>query len=132
MRSVAVNYTGLRLAATARAGALQAAMRDPVTSTRPAAADRGEATLDRAADGRAAGGLFGLLALVTAVQMLATFSLLVLPTLSTRAAVTFGIGAEVVGYQLSIVYAAASVVSSFAGVLVRLPRPRTGAGLRAH
>ncbi len=66
-----------------------------------------------------------LLVMVTAVQALATFSVLALPTLATRATATFGIGAEAVGYQISIVYLAAAALSGMAGLLVR----RWGAAL---
>jgi MFS family permease len=66
-----------------------------------------------------------LLATVTAVQALATFAVLALPTLATRASATFGIGAEAVGYQISIVYVAGAALSSIAGLLVR----RWGAAL---
>jgi predicted MFS family arabinose efflux permease len=64
-------------------------------------------------------GLVFLLGLVTGVQALATFSVLALPTLATLAAPDFGFGAESIGYQISIVYAAASLLSSVAGLYVR-------------
>lgn len=64
-------------------------------------------------------GLVLLLGLVTSVQALATFSVLALPTLATLAAPDFGFGAESIGYQISIVYAAASLLSSVAGLYVR-------------
>lgn len=60
-----------------------------------------------------------LLVLVTSVQALATFTVLALPTLATKAAPTFGLGAETVGYQISVVYAAAAFSSSAAGLWVR-------------
>lgn len=60
-----------------------------------------------------------LLALVTAVQLLATFAVLALPTLAPAAAVTFGTRTETVGFQLSLIYIAASAFSSFAGLWVR-------------
>jgi MFS family permease len=63
--------------------------------------------------------LSALLVMVTLVQALATFAVLALPTLATRAAESFGIGAEGVGYQISIVYVAAAALSSIAGLLVR-------------
>lgn len=66
-----------------------------------------------------------LLTLVTGVQGLATFSVLTLPTLATLAATHFGIGPEAIGYQISIVYAAAASLSSVAGLYVR----RHGAAL---
>ena len=66
-----------------------------------------------------------LLATVTAVQGLSTFAVLALPTLATRASATFGVGAEAVGYQISIVYLAGAALSSIAGLFVR----RWGAAL---
>jgi MFS family permease len=60
-----------------------------------------------------------LLGMVTVVQVLATFAVLALPTLATRASVTFGMGAETVGYQISLVYLAAASLSSGAGLFVR-------------
>jgi len=51
--------------------------------------------------------------------MLATFAVLALPTLATLAAPHFGFGAESIGYQISVIYGAAAVLSSFAGVYVR-------------
>ena len=60
-----------------------------------------------------------LLALVTAVQLLATFAVLAVPTLAPAAAETFGVRTETVGFQLSLIYVAASSVSSFAGLWVR-------------
>lgn len=60
-----------------------------------------------------------LLGLVTGVQALATFSVLALPTLATLAAPALGFGAESIGYQISIVYAAAALLSSIAGIYVR-------------
>lgn len=63
--------------------------------------------------------MFALLVTVTAVQALATFAVLALPTLATRASATFGIGAEMVGYQISIVYVAGASLSSVAGLFVR-------------
>lgn len=64
-------------------------------------------------------GLALLLGLVTGVQALATFAVLALPTLATVAAPHFGFGAETIGYQISIVYAAAALLSSIAGLYVR-------------
>ena len=65
------------------------------------------------------GMLVLLLALVTSVQSMATFTVLALPTLATKAASTFGLGAETAGYQISVVYAAAAFSSSVAGLWVR-------------
>jgi MFS family permease len=60
-----------------------------------------------------------LLGLVTGVQGLATFSVLALPTLATLAAPHFGYGAESIGFQISVIYAAAATLSSMAGLYVR-------------
>lgn len=60
-----------------------------------------------------------LLGLVTLVQALATFAVLALPTLATRAAPSYGFAAAVVGYQISVVYLAGSLMSGMAGLLVR-------------
>lgn len=68
--------------------------------------------------------LASLVALVASVQGLATFAALALPTLAPKAAPSYGVGAEVVGYQVSLVYVAAAAVSTFAGLFVR----RHGAG----
>lgn len=64
-------------------------------------------------------GFVGLVLLVTSVQALASFSVLALPTLAPRAAETFGVGPEAVGYQISVVYLAAASLSSVAGMFVR-------------
>ncbi|MET0568653.1 MAG: MFS transporter [Hyphomicrobiaceae bacterium] len=69
-------------------------------------------------------GLAGLVALVASVQGLATFAALALSTLAPKAAPSFGVGAEMVGYQVSLVYVAAAALSTFAGLFVR----RHGAG----
>jgi predicted MFS family arabinose efflux permease len=69
-------------------------------------------------------GLAGLVALVASVQGLATFAALALSTLAPKAAPSFGVGAEWVGYQVSLVYVAAAALSTFAGLFVR----RHGAG----
>lgn len=60
-----------------------------------------------------------LVILVTSVQVLTTFTVLALPTLATRAAATFGHGAEAVGFQISVVYVAAASLSSVAGLIVK-------------
>jgi predicted MFS family arabinose efflux permease len=65
------------------------------------------------------GGLVALLALVTGVQALATFAVLALPTLATKAAPAFGFGAETAGYQIGVVYSGAAALSDFAGLVVR-------------
>lgn len=66
-----------------------------------------------------------LIAIVTAVQALGTFSVLALATLATEAAPAFRLGPEAVGYQISVVYIAAASVSIVAGMHVR----RRGAAL---
>ncbi len=68
--------------------------------------------------------LIPLLALITAVQMLATYAVFALPTIAPKAAVTLGVAPQWVGYQMSVIYLAAASVSSYAGVIVR----RYGAG----
>lgn len=73
---------------------------------------------------RQAEPLVRLLAMVTLIQALATFAVLALPTLAPRAAQTFAVTPEDVGYQISVIYAAAAAMSVFAGLLVR----RFGAG----
>jgi MFS family permease len=60
-----------------------------------------------------------LLGLVSGVQAVTLFAVLALPTLATKAAPAFGVGAEAVGYQISLIYVIASLVSSFAGLYVR-------------
>lgn len=60
-----------------------------------------------------------MIGLVTGVQGLATFTVLALPTLATKAAPTFDIGPEAVGYQISVIYVAAAMLSSMAGLFVR-------------
>ena len=77
------------------------------------------ATAVVAAPALSTSGLIGLLGLVTGVQALATFVVLALPTLPTLAAPHFGFGPESIGYQISVVYAAAAFLSSFAGLYVR-------------
>lgn len=70
------------------------------------------------------GGLPVVLGLVTAVQALATFTVLALPSVAPKAAETFGLQPQFLGYQISLVYGAGAVLSCYAGVLVR----RFGAG----
>ncbi|HRD74584.1 MAG TPA: MFS transporter [Hyphomicrobiaceae bacterium] len=62
---------------------------------------------------------FVLLGLVTAVQLLATFAVLSLPTLAPRAAPSFGVGPEMIGVQISFIYFAASAFSNISGLIVR-------------
>ncbi len=68
--------------------------------------------------------LFAVLAITTAVQGLATFSVFALPTLAPKAAEAFGVPPQFVGYQVSIIYIAAAMISGYAGMFVR----RYGAG----
>jgi predicted MFS family arabinose efflux permease len=79
----------------------------------------GSAAPQAISGGKTASGLVLLLILVTGVQALATFSVLALPTLATLAAPALGFGPENIGYQISVVYAAAAMLSSMAGVYVR-------------
>lgn len=60
-----------------------------------------------------------LLALITGVQALATFSVFALPTLAPKAAATFGLVPQAVGYQVSVIYIAAACLSGYAGLFVR-------------
>ena len=60
-----------------------------------------------------------LLGLVSGVQAVTLFAVLALPTLATKAAPAFGVGAEAVGYQISLIYIVASLFSSFSGLYVR-------------
>lgn len=60
-----------------------------------------------------------VLALATLVQALATFSVFALPTLAPKAAATFGLAPQLVGYQVSVTYLAAALVSGFGGLVVR-------------
>lgn len=78
---------------------------------------------------RAADGLPFLLGVVTSVQMLATFSLLSLSTLAPKVASTAGVPAQWVGYQVSLFYVAASIVSPMAGGAVRRYGAATASGL---
>jgi MFS family permease len=63
--------------------------------------------------------LVALLVLITAVQALATFAVFALPTLAPRAAASFGVAPQSIGYQVSVVYLAAALMSGYAGLLVR-------------
>lgn len=60
-----------------------------------------------------------LLALTTAVQALGTFSVFALPTLAPKAAATFGMAPQAVGYQVSVIYLAAACLSGYGGLFVR-------------
>ena len=68
--------------------------------------------------------LFAVMAITTAVQGLATFSVFALPTLAPKAAEAFSLPPQYVGYQVSIIYIAAALISGYAGMFVR----RYGAG----
>ncbi len=71
------------------------------------------------------GKLAALLSLVSGVQAVTTFTVLTLPTLAPKAAPTFGVGAEFVGYQISLIYIVAASFSSFSGLYVRRYGPAT-------
>lgn len=60
-----------------------------------------------------------LLGLVSGVQAVTLFAVLALPTLATQAAPAFGVGAEAVGYQITLIYVVASLFSGFSGLYVR-------------
>src|SRR5690554_1592768 len=64
------------------------------------------------------GGLPLALGLMTGVQVLATLMMLALATMAPLAASSLGLGAESVGYQISVIYTAGALVSAFAGTLV--------------
>ncbi|MFB2552491.1 MFS transporter [Ensifer soli] len=59
-----------------------------------------------------------MLALATAVQIVATTSALSLTALAPAASAGLGLGAYVIGYQVSAIYAAGMVSSALAGTLV--------------
>ena len=63
--------------------------------------------------------LIPLLALITSVQMLATFAVFALPTIAPKAAETLGVAPQWIGYQMSVIYLAAAAISTYAGVIVR-------------
>ncbi|MCP1336732.1 MFS transporter [Futiania mangrovi] len=69
--------------------------------------------------GRPPGGLPLTLAAVTGVQALATLAVLALATVAPTAADSFTVGAEMVGYQVSLIYVSAALMSAIAGPLVR-------------
>lgn len=60
-----------------------------------------------------------VLTLATLIQAVATFSVFSLPTLAPKAAATFGLAPQMVGYQVSITYIAAATLSGFGGMFVR-------------
>ncbi|MCB1547723.1 MAG: MFS transporter [Hyphomicrobiaceae bacterium] len=65
------------------------------------------------------GGLPALLGVVTGVQALATFSVLALPQVAPTVTASLGVGAEWIGYQVSLVYLTAAIASASAGAFVR-------------
>ena len=71
-----------------------------------------------------AGGLLLVLGAVTGVQAIATLAVLAMATVAPSAAPALGVGPELVGYQISLTYVAAAIVSALAGTAVR----RWGAG----
>jgi len=64
------------------------------------------------------GGLPLALGVMTGVQVLATLMMLALATMAPLVASSLGLGAESVGYQISVIYTAGAMVSAFAGTLV--------------
>ncbi|MDX5361570.1 MAG: MFS transporter, partial [Alphaproteobacteria bacterium] len=68
---------------------------------------------------RPPGGLPLTLAAVTGVQAFATLAVLALATVAPIAADSFPVGAEMVGYQVSLIYVAAALMSAVAGTIVR-------------
>jgi predicted MFS family arabinose efflux permease len=66
-----------------------------------------------------ADSLVVVLALATFIQALATFAVFALPTLAPKAAAAFGMAPQMVGYQVSVTYLAAALLSGFAGLFVR-------------
>lgn len=69
-------------------------------------------------DRRPGHNLLLVLLLVAGVQVLATLSVLSLATLAPAVAPSFGIGAHFVGYQVSVIYISAAIISLLAGSLV--------------
>lgn len=65
-----------------------------------------------------------ILGTVTGIQALASLAVLALATVAPVASASIGIGAEMIGYQVSLMYIAASSTSAVGGTLVR----RWGAG----
>lgn len=93
-----------------------------MSTTEPTSAAGAGAVESKDAEGRAAlplDKLASLLGLVSGAQAVTLFTVLALPTLATKAAPTFGMGAEAVGYQISLIYIVASLFSSFSGLYVR-------------
>ena len=72
-----------------------------------------------AADVLPLGKLAELLGLVSSVQAVTLFAVLALPTLAPKAAPAFGVGAEAVGYQISLIYLVAATFSGIAGFYAR-------------
>jgi MFS family permease len=60
-----------------------------------------------------------LLGIVTGVQTLATFALIALSTLAPKVAETLGVAPQWIGYQISLTYVAATIVSLVSGAGVR-------------
>ncbi len=90
-----------------------------MSTTNPASAETPKSGLPGAPAGLHMSQLAGLLALVSGVQAVTLFTVLALPTLATKAAPAFGVGAEAVGYQISLIYVVAALFSGFSGLYVR-------------
>ncbi len=66
-----------------------------------------------------AGGLPAALLATTGAQGLATFTVFVLPVLAPQAAASLGVGAQLIGVQMALVYGAAAFTSAVAGGALR-------------
>lgn len=64
-------------------------------------------------------GLAGIVAAATLVQALASMAVLVVPALAPAIAAGLGVPGAVVGFQISLLYLAATLGSLFGGTLVR-------------
>ncbi|MCF8105146.1 MAG: MFS transporter [Desulfohalobiaceae bacterium] len=71
------------------------------------------------------GGHVVIFVIIMFVQALATFTVLALATVAPVAALSFHLGAQYVGYQVSLIYVIAAIVSLLSGTLVQ----RWGAAL---
>lgn len=60
-----------------------------------------------------------LLGLTTGVQVLTTFVVATLPTLAPKVAASLGVEPHLIGYQVSIVYGLAAILSVYSGLVVQ-------------
>lgn len=67
--------------------------------------------------------LAGLLFEATAVQALASMAVMILPAIAPKVAQAFGVPTSQIGYQISLVYAAATASSLIAGAIIRRVGP---------